>query len=197
MQVELWPVTRLVPYEKNPRKIPEKAVAKVAASLKEFGFQQPIVVDGQDVIVAGHTRLQAAKSIGLKQVPVVVATGLTPAQIKAYRLADNRTNEEASWLDDILADELKELDELGFSLDLTGFDLPELNRLMIDEEEIERAEQTPAVPVNPVTILGDVWLLGKHRLVCGDSTNATDVEKALGGGTASPNGHRPAIWCKL
>jgi DNA modification methylase len=181
MQIELWPISKPQPYEKNPRKISDKAIAKVAASIKEFGFRQPIVVDVQGVIIAGHTRLQAAKSLGLKQVPVHIAEGLTLAQIKAYRLADNRTNEEAQWLDDVLADELKELDELGFALDLTGFDIPELNRLMIDEEEIDRAEQTPDVPVNPVTVLGDVWLLGRHRLVCGDSTNATDVEKCLNG----------------
>lgn len=181
MQVELWDVTRPKPYAGNPRKLPEKAIKKVAASIKEYGFRSPVVVDEHGVILAGHTRLEAAKSIGLKQVPVHVANGLTEAQARAYRIADNRVAQETDWLEDALKLELDALADLGFDLDLTGFDVPELNRLMHSEEDVERAEETPEAPVNPLSIAGDVWILGHHRLLCGDSTVATDVEKVLAG----------------
>lgn len=181
MQVELWPIDKPKPYDKNPRKLTDKAIGKVAASIKQFGFQQPIVVDANGVVIVGHTRLQGAQKLGLKQVPVVVADNLTPAQVKAYRIADNRVAQETSWLDDVLSDELMELKELDFDLGETGFDLPELNRLMQDSEELERAEETPPVPETPVSALGDLWVLGSHRLLCGDSTIATDVERVLGG----------------
>ena len=194
MQVELWPIDRPKPYGKNPRKLTDKAISKVAASIKQFGFQQPIVCDARDEIVVGHTRLQGAQKLGLKQVPVVVAVDLTPAQVKAYRIADNRVAQETSWLDDVLADELLELKELDFDLGETGFDMPELDRLMRDNEELERAEETPPIPETPVSVLGDLWCLGPHRLLCGDSTVATDVERVLGGGTASPARERPALW---
>ena len=121
MKVELLEIGRVVPYARNPRRN-DMAVAKVAASIKEYGFRQPIVVDEEMVIIAGHTRLQAAQSLGLKKVPVHVATGLSQAQIKAYRLADNRTHEDAEWDEELLAIELGELNELGFDLDLTGFE---------------------------------------------------------------------------
>lgn len=180
LKVEQWPISKAKPYDRNPRAIPDKAIDKVAASIREFGFQQPIVVDKNGVVIAGHTRLKAAQKLGLDKVPVVVAD-LPEAKARAYRLADNRTHQEASWLDDMLADELKALDELDFDMSLTGFDDRELQSLLIDEDELERAEETPEPPVNPVTIAGDVWLLGKHRIVCGDSTSATDVAKCLNG----------------
>lgn len=180
LKIEQWPISNAKPYERNPRAIPDKAIDKVAASIREFGFQQPIVVDKAGVVIAGHTRLKAAQKLGLDKVPVVVAD-LPEAKARAYRLADNRTHQEASWLDDMLADELKALDELDFDLSLTGFDDRELQSLLIDDDELERAEETPEPPVNPVTIAGEVWLLGKHRIVCGDSTNATDVAKCLNG----------------
>ncbi len=128
MKVELIDIGRVVPYVRNPRRN-ENAITKVAASIKEYGFRQPIVVDEELVIIAGHTRLQAAQSLGLKKVPVHIATGLTQAQIKAYRLADNRTHEDAEWDEELLAIELGELDELGFDLDLTGFEAIELERV--------------------------------------------------------------------
>ena len=180
MQVEQRDIGQVIPYERNPRRIPDAAVSKVAASIREFGFQQPIVVDPAGVVIVGHTRLKAAQSLGLSTVPVVVAD-LPEAKARAYRLADNRTNQEASWLDDLLGDELAALKALDFDLSLTGFDDRELQSLLVDEADLARAEETPAVPVNPVTIKGDTWLLGGHRLVCGDSTVATDVERALNG----------------
>jgi ParB-like chromosome segregation protein Spo0J len=180
IKVEVWPTDKAIPYDKNPRAISDKAIAKVAASIREFGFQQPLVVDTAGVIIVGHTRLKAAQSLGLATVPVVVAD-LPAEKARAYRLADNRTHEEATWLDDLLSGELKALDALDFDLSLTGFDDRELLALLSDEAELERAEETPAVPAIPVTITGDVWIMGKHRVVCGDSTKADDVAKALNG----------------
>jgi ParB-like chromosome segregation protein Spo0J len=132
VQIELWDISRPKPYEGNPRKLPEKAIKKVAASIKEFGFRSPIVVDEQEVILAGHTRLEGAKFLGLKKVPVHIATGLTEAQCRAYRIADTRVAQETDWLDDPLMDELTALNSAGFDLGLTGFDDEELKRIMGD-----------------------------------------------------------------
>lgn len=181
MKVELLEISRVLPYARNPRRN-EGAIAKVAASIKEYGFRQPIVVDEEMVIIAGHTRLQAAGQLGLKKVPVHIATGLTKAQIKAYRLADNRTHEDSEWDDELLAIELGELDELGFDLDLTGFEAVELEELLggaamnglTDDDEVPEA---PAVAVSKE---GDIWLLGDHRLICGDSTTAKTMKALMG-----------------
>lgn len=180
MQTENWPLNRIIPYDKNPRNISDKAIEKVAASIREFGFQQPIVVDPKGIVVVGHTRLKASQLLGLKEAPVVVAN-LPEDKLRAYRIADNRTHEEAEWIDEMLRDELKALDGMDFDLSLTGFDDREILKLLADEEEIERAEETPVLPEIAVTVLGDVWILGNHRIVCGDSTNSTDVDKALNG----------------
>jgi ParB-like chromosome segregation protein Spo0J len=181
MKVEFWPVEKPQPYDKNPRVISDQAVAKVAMSLREYGFQQPIVVDAQGIIVAGHTRLRAAKSLGLKKVPVVVAD-LPEEKARAYRLADNRTNQEASWDDDILAEELDVLKDLGFDLSLTGFDVDEIGELLAEATEgLTDPDETPEPPVNPVTVLGDVWVLGRHRIICGDSTKVATVETLMAG----------------
>lgn len=181
MQVELIEIGRVVPYARNPRRN-ENAIGKVAASIKEYGFRQPIVVDEEMVIIAGHTRLQAAQQLGLKKVPVHIATGLTKAQVKAYRLADNRTHEEAEWDDDLLAIELGELDELGFSLDLTGFDAVELEELLgdIGGAGLTDDNAVPEAPQNPVSKEGDIWVLGDHRLICGDSTKAETMKALMG-----------------
>ena len=179
-RIEIWAIDRIKPYDKNPRSLPEKAIVKVAASLSEFGFQKPIVVDEEGIIIAGHVMWKAAQKAGITRVPVAISS-LTPAQAKAYRLADNRTAQETDWLDDLLKSELDELKGLDFDINLTGFDDRELQKLLSDDAELERAEETPEPPVNPVSRLGDVWLLGKHRIVCGDSTKAEDVGKALNG----------------
>ena len=128
-RIEVWPIERIAPYEKNPRSLPDKAVAKVAASLKEFGFQKPIVVDEHGVVIAGHVMLKAAKVAGFSRVPVAISS-LTPAQAKAYRLADNRTARETDWLEDILGQEVADLDAAEFDLSLLGFDDNELARLL-------------------------------------------------------------------
>jgi DNA modification methylase len=181
MEVRLVPVETVIPYARNPRKN-AGAVAKVAASLREFGFRQPIVVDPELTVVVGHTRLQAAIQLGMREVPVHVAAGLSDAQIKAYRLADNRTNEEAEWDEELLALELGDLKLEGYDLSLTGFDDDELAKALIAATEgLTDPDETPEPPVNPVTVLGDVWVLGRHRIICGDSTKAEDVETVLAG----------------
>jgi len=181
MKVELVEIGRVVPYARNPRRN-EKAIVKVAASIKEYGFRQPIVVDEELVIIAGHTRLQAAQQLGLKKIPVHIATGLTTAQVKAYRLADNRTHEDSEWDEELLAIELGDLKELGFDLDLTGFNAVELEELLDGAvmEGLTDDDAIPEAPEVPVSKDGDVWLLGDHRLICGDSTKEKTMKKLMG-----------------
>jgi hypothetical protein len=181
LEVCWWPIEKVIPYDRNARKIPQKAIDKVAASIREFGWQQCIVVDKDGVVVCGHTRLLAAKKLGLKQVPVHVAHNLTPAQVKAYRLMDNRSHDDSSFDLELLGLELEELKGLDFDLQLTGFDERELEDFLADPDMDDRANQVPDVPENPVTIPADVWLCGKHRVVCGDSTSPEVVSKLLDG----------------
>jgi ParB-like chromosome segregation protein Spo0J len=144
MKIQKWNIKRLVPYARNARKIPQSAVDKVAASLKEFGWQQPIVVDAAGVIIAGHTRYQAALKLEMKEVPVHVATGLNPAQVKAYRLMDNRSHQEASWDVALIAPELEELAAMGYEeLTLTGFDLAEVEKFMLGTDGLAKQEEAP------------------------------------------------------
>ena len=182
MQINNVAIGAVVPYARNPRRN-DAALSKVAASLQEFGWRQPIVVDAEMVVVAGHTRLEAARSLGMGEVPIHVATGLTPEQIKAYRLADNRVGQEAEWDQELLRLELGELESMDFALDLTGFDSDELLELMADpfEEGQTDPDEVPDLPEEPVTKPGDLWLLGQHRLLCGDSTNQTDLDILLNG----------------
>lgn len=180
MNIILLDLDKLIPYARNPRKN-ITAVDKVAASIKEFGFQQPIVIDTENVIIAGHTRYLAAQKIDLKKVPVQVASDLTKAQIKAYRLADNRVAQEATWDDELLAIELADLDDQGFDLDLTGFDASEIEALM-DGQEIYNGlvdeDDAPDLDDDPISLNGDLWVLGNHKLYCGDST-FSDTYKSL------------------
>src|SRR5881227_1288430 len=146
MTIEIWPIENLIPYARNPRQIPQIAVDKVARSIQEFGFRQPIVVDTKGVIIVGHVRLLAAQKLELTNVPVHVATELTAAQVNAYRLADNRTNEEATWDMEALAFELANLKLEEFDLDLTGFNLDEIQELLAEKTEgFTDEEQAPAV----------------------------------------------------
>src|SRR5258705_10357902 len=143
MLIETWPIDRPKDYPKNARKWSSQAIEKVAASIREYGWRQPIVVDANDVIVIGHLRRAAGKSLGLTEVPVHVARDLTPAQIRGLRLADNRTNQEASWDEELLGPELVELRDLGFDLGLTGFDVHELDVLLRDPMDEARADEVP------------------------------------------------------
>lgn len=182
LKVETWAVEKVVPYARNPRKNAGIPVAKVKASLKEFGWRQPIVVDSEGVIIVGHTRYQAALELGMTEIPVHVAEGLTAAQVKAYRIADNKTGDFAEWDFDLLKLEFADLQELDFGLDLTGFDDDAIDGIMVDStpEGLTDPDEVPDVPDEPVSKPGDVWVMGSHRLMCGDSTVATDVERLLG-----------------
>ena len=162
------------PYEKNPRKN-DSAVDAVANSIREFGFKVPVVIDKDGVIVCGHTRYKAAQKLGLEKVPCVVADDLTEEQIKAYRLADNKVSELAEWDIDLLGEELDGI----FDIDMSdfGFDLSE------DEEETEIIEDDIPEEVEPVAKMGDIWQLGRHRLMCGSSTDASNIDDLLNGNT--------------
>jgi DNA modification methylase len=182
MSVELRPLDAVRPYANNPRQN-DDAVEAVAESIRRFGFRQPIVVDADGVIVAGHTRFRAAQRLGLATVPVHVATDLTADEIRAYRLADNKTAELASWDTSMLSIELDALRGAGIDWTLLGFDEEELAKLLAPAgtEGLTDPDAVPEKPVDPVTKPGDLWLLGKHRLLCGDSTSAADVTRLLDG----------------
>jgi DNA modification methylase len=182
MKVEIWPIGKPIPYARNPRRIPQIAIDKVAASIQEFGFRQPIVVDKQWVIIVGHVRLLAAQKLGFTEVPVHVATELTVSQVNAYRLADNRTNEDATWEMEALALELANLKLEEFDLDLTGFNFDEIDELLVEKTEgLTDEDEAPAVQEFALTEPGDLWILGNHRLLCGDSTSTDAVERLIGG----------------
>lgn len=177
MKVQNVSIQNVKPYPKNPRDN-DAGVDAVANSIKEFGWQQPIVVDKDNVIIVGHTRYKAAKKLGMKQVPVVVADKLTDEQVKAYRLADNKTGELTGWDNDLLNDELDgildiDMSDFGFELDIPG-----------DEEEVQEDDFDEEVPEEPKSKLGQIYQLGRHRLMCGDSTNPEMVKKLLGGGAS-------------
>lgn len=185
MEIDLRKLSDIQPYPNNPR-VNDDAVNAVAASLKEFGWRQPIVVDEQGVIVVGHTRFKAAQKLGYDTVPVHVATGLSEAQLKAYRIADNQTASIASWDYELLPLELHALKELDFDLGLLGFDENELAKIFAGDVKEGQCDpdEVPEPPDEATTQPGDLWLLGEHRLLCGDSSKAEDVDRLLDGATA-------------
>jgi len=180
MQIKLAEISNIKPYENNPRKLSEQAIEKVAMSLKEYGFRQPIVVDKDMVIVAGHTRFRASKKLGLKQVPISVIDNLSEEQINAYRIADNRTAEESEWDNELLKMEIKELEAKDFKLDLLGFNDEQLNNILFEEKQgLTDEDEVPETPEEPISKLGDIWKLGNHRLMCGDSTKNEHFDKLM------------------
>ncbi|MCB9852840.1 MAG: ParB N-terminal domain-containing protein [Phycisphaerales bacterium] len=182
MKVELWPIDKVKPYESNPRKN-DKAVDAVAESIQKFGFRQPVVVDDNGVIVVGHTRWKAAQKLELKKVPVHVATGMSAEDAKAYRIADNKSNELAEWDLELLPVELADLKGAGIDLNLLGFDDDELANLLdtgIQEGNCD-PDEVPEPPDEPITKPGDLWKLGDHRLLCGDSASTADLNRLLDG----------------
>jgi DNA modification methylase len=188
MNIEKIAIESLIPYVNNQKQHPEAQIEKIAGSIKEFGFLNPIIVDKDNVIIAGHGRYEAAKRLGLEKVPVIRAEHLTQAQIKAYRIADNRLAELAIWDEELLAVELAELEEINFDMDLLGFNEDELNGLLdIKDEEVdyEKADEVPEVEEEEIIIKrGDLIELGKnfqHRILCGDSTKEEDVERLMNG----------------
>lgn len=184
MKVSLTDVRRITPYARNPRKN-QAAIVKVAASIKEFGFRQPIVVDSDMVIVVGHTRYLAALELGMEKIPVHVAEGLSPAQIKAYRIMDNRSHEDSEWDEELLSLEISDLKDADFDLDLTGFENDEIAEILakgiVGTAGLTDPDEVPEPPDEAITQPGDLWVLGDHRLLCGDSGNPGDVDRLLAG----------------
>ncbi len=178
------PIQELIPYARNSRTHSDEQVAQIAASIKEFGFLNPIIIDGENGIIAGHGRVLAAQRLGLDELPCVEAAHLTDTQRRAYVIADNKLALNAGWDDELLRIELDNLGEAGFDLELTGFSDEEIEALqpeMLPEEGLTDEDAVPESPEKPVTVEGDVWLLGDHRLMCGDSTSIDAVGKLMSG----------------
>lgn len=182
LKTESWPIERLVPYVRNPRKNDEQ-VERMVAAIREFGFRIPVVAKSDGTVVDGHLRLKAALKLGLTEVPVALADELTDAQVKAFRLLANRSANWAAWDEDLLALELEELQAMAFDVSLTGFDAGEIDSLLAKPttEGLTDPDEVPEPPAEPVSKPGDVWILGRHRLMCGDSTSANDVGRLLTG----------------
>ncbi|MBV6418294.1 MAG: site-specific DNA-methyltransferase [Bryobacterales bacterium] len=188
LQIERWSVDRLIPYARNARTHSPEQVAQIAASIAEFGWTNPILVGADGVVIAGHARLLAARKLGISDVPVIVLDHLSDSQRRALVIADNRLALNAGWDEDMLRVELEALREDEFNLDLLGFGVDEMDALLAEPEaEVAGNTDDDAVPETPetaVTVPGDVWLLGDHRLLCGDATQIDAVEKVLAGGLA-------------
>jgi len=181
-QLESWPTDSLIEYARNPRKN-DHAVDRVAAAIREFGFRVPILAKSDKTIVDGHLRLKAAKKLGLEEVPVLLCDDMTDIQVRAFRLSVNKVAEFADWDDDMLRVELDALGEDGFDLEITGFSLDEIADLQIEEvqEGLTNEDAAPEAPDKPVTVEGDVWGLGSHRVMCGDSTSIDAVHALTNG----------------
>ena len=201
LQIEQWPVDRLIPYIRNARTHSDAQVAQVAGSIAEFGFVNPILVGPDGVIVAGHARLAAARILKLTEVPVIVLAHLSETQRRALVLADNKLAENAGWDEEMLRVELESLQEDGFSLELVGFSDEELEALLRDPEQVAAGltdeDAAPEVPETAVTVPGDVWLLGPHRLLCGDATQIGRVEKVHGRRAGGHGLFRSTVWREL
>jgi DNA modification methylase len=181
-RVEHWLIDRLIPFAKNPRTHSEAQIAQIAASIAEFGFTNPILVDSQAGVLAGHGRLLAARKLNLKEVPVIILDHLTEAQKRAYVLVDNRLALNAGWDEEMLRLELAALRDEDFNLDLIGFEDEELSQLLAADEASEGLadeDAIPEIPDNPITVAGDLWLLGHHKLLCGDATCSSDTDRLM------------------
>jgi DNA modification methylase len=180
LKIEYKKIDELIPYINNSRTHSADQVQQIASSIKEFGWTNPLLLDGENGIIAGHGRLQAARLLGEKEVPTIQLDGLTEMQKKAYIIADNKLALNAGWDNELLGIEITDLKEFGFDIDLLGFNEEELKAFTIEEVEgLTDEDAVPELPVNPVTVVGDIWLLGNHRLMCGDSTSIDDVDKLM------------------
>jgi site-specific DNA-methyltransferase (adenine-specific) len=188
MEVKSLKLDSITPYGKNAKKHDKRQINNVAESIKQYGFVQPIVVDRDGVIVIGHCRALAAKKLGMEEVPCVCVDDLTPEQVNALRLVDNKSN-ESDWDFDLLSVELPGLDLSAFDFDWGLRD--ELNDSVVEDD------YDPVLPAEPKSRLGDVYQIGDHRLMCGDSTSLADVQKLVGGGTDGLASHGPAVQCGL
>ncbi len=188
LAVEQRPVADLIPYARNARTHSDKQVAEIAASIRAFGWTNPILIDGDDGIIAGHGRLLAARKLKLGTVPVIELSGLSEAEKRAYLLADNKLALNAGWDDDLLAAEIADLDALGFDLSLAGFGESEVGRLIDLFNEGSASsfpDEAPDPPEVAITQPGDLWVMGEHRLLCGDATKPEDLSRVLAGGRGS------------
>jgi hypothetical protein len=176
-EVITWPIDKLVLYARNPRKN-DAAVDRMCDSIREFGFKIPCLVRSDGEVIDGHLRLKAARKLGIPQIPVILCDEWTLAQVKAFRIMVNRSATWAEWDDELLKIELLNLDTSGYDLSLTGFDMEEIDALILDDAPDEDA--VPLVPSNPVSCVGDLWQCGSHRVLCGDATDAESVSRLLG-----------------
>ena len=193
MQIETWPIERLIFYARNPRKN-DAAVDRMCSSIREFGFKIPVLARSNGEVVDGHLRLKAARKLGswaggdTTGIPLVLCDEWTPAQVKAFRLMVNRSATWAEWDDELLARELQELNEAEYDLSLTGFDPKEIDDLLLAPDDDDLANAVPPAPENPVSRPGDLWLCGKHRVLCANSTHPESVASLLGG-------RQPLLMC--
>jgi DNA modification methylase len=182
LQIVYRPIESLIPYARNSRTHSDAQVAQIAASIKEFGWTNPVLIDAEGGIIAGHGRVMAGRKLGIKEAPCIVLDNLTEAQRRAYVIADNKLALNAGWDIELLKVELGDLQALDFDLSLTGFDASELGNLLAEKiEGLTDEDAVPETPARAVTVLGDVWVLGKHRLMCGDSTSVDAVDKLMAG----------------
>ena len=182
-QLEVIQIDALIPYARNSRTHSDAQVAQIASSIKEFGFTNPVLIDGGGGIIAGHGRVLAARKLGMSEVPCIRLEHLTDAQKRAYVIADNRLALNSGWDTEMLKVEFADLQELGFDLELTGFDLDEIKELLapVGTEGLTDPDDAPPLPETPRTVPGDIWVMGKHRLLCGDSTSMDDLAKLCEG----------------
>src|ERR1700683_4013255 len=181
-QIELWVIEKVIPWARNPRTHSDAQIAQIAASIAEFGFNNPILVDTKAGIIAGHGRLLAARKLGLTEVPVIVLDHLSESQKRAYIIADNKLAENAGWNDELLRSELAALQEEDFDVSLLGFEDDDLARLLAARDATDGLtdeDAVPALPETPVSRTGDLWLLGDHRLLVGDATTREDVIRLM------------------
>jgi ParB-like chromosome segregation protein Spo0J len=183
MEIELLPIEKLIPYARNSRTHSDEQVAQVAASIMEFGFTNPVLIGKDNDIIAGHGRVLAARKLALKEVPCIRLGHLTENQKRAYVIADNKLALNSGWDDELLKVELLTLKDENFNIDLLGFNTEELDALLLTEQIEGKTDpdDVPEAPKDPVTVLGDIWTLGNHRLMCGDSTSIDAVQRLMNG----------------
>jgi ParB-like chromosome segregation protein Spo0J len=176
MDIKNWPIDRLVHYARNPRKN-DAVVDRMCSSIREFGFKIPVLARSDGEVIDGHLRLKAAAKLGIAEIPVILCDEWTPAQVKAFRLLVNRSVNWASWDEELLALELKDLSDFKFDLTLTGFDTHEIDGLLAVHDADGAANAVPPLPAVPVSKTGDLWICGDHRVLCGDSTSKDDIAR--------------------
>jgi ParB-like chromosome segregation protein Spo0J len=178
MQIEVWPITKFIPYVRNPRKN-DQAIERMMASIQQFGFKVPMLARSSGEVVDGHLRLKAAQKMGLDELPVVLCDEWNDAQVKAFRLLVNRSANWADWDEELVALELEELKAIDFDLNFTGFDKAEIDDFLFRDQDDAASDVAPEPRAEAITRNGDLWLCGEHRVLCGDATSGEDVARLL------------------